>query len=327
MTQAPAISRDDQPPQTARASSGYHLVQRIRLLSAMVVSALVFWYFGWWAAKPNDPKGPVTLLMVEQGVVTMAEMLGLAVVVSGLAVAICGAGSAERGPLAVAVGLAALGLRGGQMDRLVLHRLTSTSANDTVLDPYPVWSFIAETWLWIALIGVGFVVGRWVESWFDSATEDAAQHQHEVNHATDIHQGVGTVAVAFFIAWTIVSFATGSYEAPLLKGQIYFALIFAFLLASLVAHWFFQMSARVWTLLAVALVATAGYVYGQPEIPDGAYSTGTYVTLSSLARPVPLEYAALGSIGVLLEADFMSVICATFGLSESDRERPSGTKG
>lgn len=321
MSRASAVSSDDHHPQT-RPSSGYRLVQRMRLISAMVVAALVFWYFGWWAAMPTDPSGPVTLLMVDQGVITMAELLGLAVVVSGLAVAICGAGSSERGPLAVAVGLAALGLRGGQMDRLVLHRLTSTPSGGDFVDAYPVWSFIAETWLWLALIGVGFVVGRWVESWFDSEGEDTADRRNATDHATDIRQGVGTVAVAFFIAWVLVSFTAGSDDSPLLKGQIFFALIFAFLVASLIAHWFFQMQTRVWTLLAVALVATVAYIYAEPAIPEGAHDAGTYVTLSSLARPVPLEYAALGSIGVLLESDIMAVICATFGLSYVDKEPP-----
>ncbi|MBK8268092.1 MAG: hypothetical protein IPK83_07200 [Planctomycetes bacterium] len=79
-------------------SSGHILVRRIRFLAAMAVSGLIFWYFGWWVARPTDPQSAVALLMVDQGVVTMAELLGLAVVVSGLAVAICGAGSAGADP-------------------------------------------------------------------------------------------------------------------------------------------------------------------------------------------------------------------------------------
>lgn len=303
------------------------MIQRIRVLSAMAVSAAVFWYVGWWVATPMDPDGPVSLLLVEQGVVTMAELLGLAVVVSSLAVAICGARSHERGPLAVAVGLATLALRGGQMDRLVLYRLTTTSARSVAQDPYPVWSLIAETWLWLALIGVGIVVGRWVEGWFDNGRVESSEPTRQRSGGepgSDVRQVIGTLAVAFFIAWGMLSFMTGSEELPVLKGQIYFALFVAFLFAALIAHWFFPAAPRGWMLITIALVATVAYVYGRPdnETLEAARSLGTYVTLRPIARPLPIEFAALGGIGALFEADAMETLLAMFGLGPAERTNP-----
>lgn len=318
MIQTSAPSTDEPQAQAAWPSSGHHLVQWMRLLSAMAVAAMVFWYFGWWVARPIDPYAPVSLLMIKpgQGVIAMAELLGLAVVVSGLAVAICGTGSAERGPLAVAVGLATLALRGGQMDNLVLYRLTTEEAAGSV---FPAWSLISETWLWLALIGVGFVVGRWVEGWFGGPRESSAERRGKADHGADIRQSVGTVAVACLIAWMIVLYTTGSAEMPLLKGQLYFSLILAFLIASLIAHWFFQTDTRIWTLLAIALVASAAYIYGQPssETIEAARQAGGYVTLAPIARPVPIEFAALGGIGVLFEADIMALMCAMFGIGHA----------
>lgn len=298
------------------------LIQQLRMASALVIAGMIFWHFGWWVAKPVDPAGPVSLLMVEEGVIAMAELLGLAVVVSGLAVAICGAGSAERGPLAVAVGLSTLAHRGVQMDKLVLHRLTTASGQGPP-DPFPVWGFIAETWLWLALIGVGFVVGRWVEGWFESPRSILRDRRHVGDHATDIRQAVGTVVVAFCIAWVLVSSTVGGHAVPMHKGQIYFGLFLGFLVASLIAHWFFQAETRVWALLAIALAAGAGYFYGEPdgEIIQAARASGTYVTLKSVARPLPIEYAAVGGIGVLLEADVMWLFRVFFGLGPADRER------
>lgn len=303
------------------------MIQRIRVLSALAVSAAVFWYVGWWVTAPMDPDGPVSLLLVEQGVVTMAELLGLAVVVSSLAVAICGARSHERGPLAVAVGLATLALRGGQMDRLVLYRLTATSTRSIAQDPYPVWSLIAETWLWLALIGVGIVVGRWVEGWFDSGrvnTAGPARQQSGTEPGSDVRQAIGTLAVAFFIAWGMLSFTAGSEELPVLKGQIYFALFVAFLFATLIARLFFPAVPRGWMLITIALVATVAYVYGRPdsETLEAARSMGTYVTLRPIARPLPIEFAALGGIGVFFEADAMQTILAMFGLGPAERPNP-----
>lgn len=321
MTRESILSHDGVPAAQTQIGSGQVLIQRIRLLSAMAVAGIIFWHFGWWVARPDDPGGAVSMLMIDNGVIAMAELLGLAVVVSGLAVAICGAGSAERGPFAVAVGLATLGLRGAQMDKLILHRMTSTDPN-IAAHPYPVFEFIAETWLWLALIGVGFVVGRWVESWFDPQREPPTPQRRAIDHAMDIRQGVGTVAVAFFVAWVMVSFVAGNETMPLLKGQLYFALIAAFLFASLIAHWFFQMKTRTWALVSIAIVATVAYLYGQPstKVLEEARVIGAYVPLSSVARPLPIEYAAMGGIGVLFEADVMAFFFAVFGLSPSDRE-------
>lgn len=301
-------------PAQGPLTAGEILIQRIRLLCALAVAAVIFWYFGWWAASSVDPEGPVSLLMVDQGVITMAELLGLAVVTSGLAVAICGAGSADRGPLAVAVGLAALGLRGAQMDSLVLYRLTTTSPNQTLLDPYPAWSLIAETWLWLALIGVGLVVGRWVESWF--LPEQPGASATSVRPPIDFKQGVGTLAVAFFLSLGIASFTLGDGELPILKGQVYFGLIIAFLIGTLTAHWLFQTATPVWALCTVALVATVAYTYGRPDqgVLDAARQAGSYVALDDLARPLPIEYAALGGIGALFESNMMNFIAVLFGL-------------
>ena len=296
------------------SSGGRRLIHRIRFFAGMGVAAAIFWYFGRWAAKPLDPRGPITLLMVDQGVVGMAELLGLGVIASGLAVAICGAGSAERGPLAIAVGLGTLALRGSEMDMLLLYRMTSLRTGQGPADIFPTWGLIAETWLWLALIAVGFVVGRWVESWF--AQEGSAAALKSLSKPTDFRQALGAIALSALVAWSVVSYALGGERYGLLKGQIYFAVAAAFVVGSLVAHWFFQRASRVWLLIAVAMVATAAYVFGSPStaVLAAAKQSGSYITLRTIVRPLPIEYAAMGAIGALLEQDVMHVLKALFGL-------------
>jgi len=309
-------------PHSAQNAAGHALIRQLRFLAAMIVSALVFWHFGPWAVPLPDPRGPISLLLVDQGVVSMAELLALAVVVSGLAVAICGAGSAERGPLAVAVGLATLGLHGAQMDNLVMSRISSPRAEQVTADPFPAWGLLAETCLWLALIAVGVVVGRWVDSWFEPASR-SREARSPLDDLPEYRHSFGTVGVCSLVAYLVVAYGSGSVEYPLLKGQIYFCVWLAFLLGTLVAQWVFPDCSRVWLLAAIAIVAGAAYLFGGPDVRvlDSAKETGAYVTLPLVSRPLPIEYAAVGSIGALMEQDALTFLRALFGLRPPENER------
>jgi hypothetical protein len=327
----PTTTSDEVAGDVVDPHGGQALIMRIRFLCAMAVSATIFWYVGWWVAGPVDPQGPVTLLMVDQGVVAMAELLGLAVISSGLAVAICGlgmvnasSGASHRGPLAIAVGLAALGLRGAQLDALVLYRVNPPGPSAIGLDPFPVWALIAECWLWLALISVGFVVGRWVEGWFSPGQAAPPASLPTADHSSDVRQGLGTVAVTALVAWTVMSFTIGTEANPILKGQIYFSLGISFLLGALAAHWFLRTDSRAWALVAVAVVATVAYVFGEPgkDAIAAARQAGAHVTISPFARPLPIEFAAMGTIGVLLEGEAMRFFLAMFGLGGEEARKP-----
>ncbi|QDV92356.1 hypothetical protein RAS2_34750 [Phycisphaerae bacterium RAS2] len=308
----------DASPATAHHahSAGRTLIRQIRLLSGLAVAAAIFWYVGPWALGHVDPGGPVSLIDVPSGLITMAELLGLAIVSSGLAVAIAGAGSAARGPLAVAVGLAALAARGAQMDKLVLQRVSmvasAAAGGGSLPDPYPTWGLAAETWLWLGLIAVGYVAGRWVDGWFETRPAEPRPVG-----PSDIRQSAGAVAISTVVAWLVISFAIGRENAPILRGQVYFAVAFGFVTAALVAHACFDLRSSLWALLCVGIVATVAFVVGAPSSAAVAQSvkTGSYLMLRPMTRPLPIEYAALGAIGALIQQDARVVLRATFGMS------------
>ncbi|MBX3394456.1 MAG: hypothetical protein KF841_03720 [Phycisphaerae bacterium] len=316
----PSTAMNPGPASPTFPSSGQILIRRIRLIAAMAVSALIFWYFGWWVASPPDPGSAVALILIDQGVVTMAELLALAAVVSGLAVAICGADSAERGPLAVAVGLATLAARAGQMDKLVLYRLTTLSTGPGAESAYPTFALIAETWLWLALIGVGLVVGRWVDSWFKPVAMPTPLSP-QADPGAEIRNGAGTLILTASISWVLLSYLVGGTQYPIEKGQLYFGVAAAFLLGSLIANMLFQMQTRVMLLIVVALVASSAYIYAGPpdELLHAARSIGAYVTLAPMARPLPIEYAALGAIGILIEKDVMGLLGTLVGVAPAEQ--------
>jgi hypothetical protein len=297
-------------------TGGQRLIRGVRFLLGMYVAAAIFWYFGPWAARPVDPRGPITLLMVDQGVIGMAQLLGLGVIASGLAVAICGAGSSERGPLAVAVGLAALSFRGAQLDSLLLYRMTTLRPGQSPREIFPTWGLIAETWLWLALIAAGLVVGRWVESWFAPVPRRTAPAP------TDVVRLLGAIVVSTLVSGFAMSHTMGGAQHGMVKGQICFAIVLAFMLGSLVAHWFFQNTSRTALQITVALVATYAYIFGAPDAAtlEAAHKTGTYVTLQPLCRPLPIEFAAMGAIGILLEEDAMQFLKSLFGLQSNEED-------
>lgn len=291
---------------------GHHVVRRLRFFCAMAVAGVIFWYFGWWVARPLDPNSAVSLLSLDNGVIAMAELIGLAVVVSGLATAICGAGAAERGPLAVAVGLATLAARGGRMDMLLLQRVSDASAIKG-LEIFPVASLVAETLLWLALIGVGLVVGRAVEGWY-AADQDASAIEDEKVATPGMRECLGALVVGCIVAWFVLTFGVGANDQPIRLGQLYFALVLAFLFAALIGQWFFEVSNRTLMLAVVGIVAFAGYWYGEPTHLSVAAELGTYLPIDKpVARPLPIEYAALGAIGVFLEADFIGALYIIVG--------------
>ncbi len=283
----------------ASPPAGHPLVQRVRHICGLTISILIFWYVGWWVAGPSDPMGPVTLLLVDHGVIAMAEILGIAIAAGGLAVAVSGPRSGHAGPLAIATGLAALGARGGKMDTLMMLRLSSSDAG---LHTYPATEMIAETCLWLAVIAVGFIIGRWVESWFGPEPPSGPARRAPVDSAGEIRQGIGSTVVCALVAYNVIRVAGGLPEDAILTGQIYFAVGLGFLLSTMLAQWIFRPSSRLWGLIAVAVVAIVAYTMNGPDpsaMPE-AGEPAVYVILTAAARPLPIEYAALGAIGSLI---------------------------
>lgn len=277
------------------------LVTRIRALTGLAVSGAIFWYVGWWVVGPNDPSGAISLLTVDHGVIAMAEMLALSVVAGALAVAVAGAGMAHHGALAIAFGLAVLNLRGGQLDVLINGRLIDGAAGSRVA-AFPTTELIAETFLWLALIAVGFVVGRWVDSWHATSAGPEPVRSPKVDSPSEIRQGVFAAAITILCAYNLFRFFGGATDEAVLKGQVYFSVGASFLLATMLARWLCRESSRIWGLAAVGVVALAAYWFNGPTTNELTAVAGTpaYLVLPPAVRVLPIEFAALGAMGVLL---------------------------
>ncbi len=277
-------------------ADGGSLAARLRSVAALLVPALVFWYVGGWVAQPNDPHAPVTLLLVPNRFLVMIEMVGLAVVAAGLATAINGPRSAMYGPLGVAVGLAAVSIRGGDADLLPL-------CLPAALAPWPTRALIFEMWLWLGLIALGAVVGRWVDSWSSGPPpQDSARDVDEeiVDSAVELRRAMLMIPVVAVLAYLLVQLFAGSPGSPLLKGQVFFSVGAAFYVAVAMAGVVLRVRSPMWLLASVAIAGTVAYVLAAPDVTPEQAARGARVVLNGLVRPTPIQYAALGTIGVWL---------------------------
>ncbi len=272
------------------------LAGKLRSLAALAVPALVFWFVAYWVVAPTDPLAPVTLLMTPRLFLVMLEMLGLAIVAAGLSVAIRGPRSATFGPLGVAVGLAAVSIRGGNMDLLPICLPASAA-------PWPVRSLIFEFWLWVGLIAVGAVVGRWVDSWSTTDPEHLARHPRDaddevVDSAAEMRRALLAVAVVTILAFVLVPVFAGGMRSAVLKGQVFFSVGAGFYVATVAVLTMVRLRSPLWILFALVVVGSAAYVVGEPAFTKEMIEHGTRLVIPGIARPTPMQFAALGAIGI-----------------------------
>ncbi len=273
------------------------LAHRLRFLAALLVAAVMFWHVGFLAAGPEDSGAPVTLLLVRHRLLAMTELLGLALAGSGLAVAIAGPGASAAGPLAIAVGLAAMAWRGGAADLLPVCLPAEAG-------PWPARQLVFELWLWLGLIGVGAIAGRWVETWFSSSEprweRSRLLRSPDSDAPHEPRRAFGAVLVTAGIGLALTAVLGGSPVAAVQKGQVFFAVGASFYIGSVVALWLFPLQSGLWLLFSVALGGTVAYVFGAPALSEDTVQRGAHLLLPVLARPLPIEFASLGTAGVIV---------------------------
>jgi len=278
------------------ASDQPALARQLRALAALAVPALMFWYVGYWAIAPVDPFGPVSILLASNPFLAMVEIAALGVVSAGLAVAINGPRSAMFGPLGIAVGLASVSIRGGDIDLLPLCLPAGSG-------PWPIRSLIFEFWLWLGLIAVGAVVGRWIDSWSsgpdsgESATRDP--DDQVVDSAAELRRALLAIVVVTILAFVLVRLLAGGPVAPILKGQIFFSVAGGFYAATVLALTFVRLRSPLWLFVALALVGSAAYIIGSPHWTPTMVERGIRLVIPGIARPTPIQFAALGSAGIV----------------------------
>jgi hypothetical protein len=284
-------------------------VDKLLLAAACLLSMLLFCSIGRLAAGPMDPLGSMALLDQSSPVAAVIELMGLAVVVAGLAGVLLRGRLVDFGLFVVALGLAAMNVRGAQVDHLVRYAPQGTTRSAVFL------LLAVEVLAWMLVMLAAAASDALVSGWFDTAHSGQAGHRlvglgelllgrsRWQSGVHEIRNGLLCFLLCAVAAAVLIRMFGGPALSIIRKGQVYFSLAAAFFVAGLVAQQLSRARLMIWPLLAVPLVATVGYVAGgvQPHasVPP-IYEGLEHIMPNFLCRALPVEYFSAGVAGVVL---------------------------
>ncbi len=287
-------------------------LDKLRVLLAAGVAIVLLTYMGWMIARPTDPEMAVTLTRGGRSLfATWPALLVLTVVASAVGSAISGPRLPEAGMFAAAVGLAGLSLHGGSAETLLVY----VGGPDVTGRRSLMFFMAVDALLWAALMAVAWsatlIVSRWL--WGPppvSVPVPPAKKNVSVKADSVVEMiGGGTLALAittvfslFFIWMTIAR----TPVAIIARGQVIASVFFGLYLGAMLARYFTGLDQVRYYMIAPLIVALIGFVLGYLQVnmswADGAladYAKLATTPPHALARPLPIEYVAVGLAGTI----------------------------
>lgn len=305
--------------QPAQAAAPLGLIEKSRVAAGVAAAVLLLFTMGWMVAEPKDPSLAVTFVRSGRAVLATWPTLAVLTVVAGIiGTVLAGPRLPEAGVFAAAIGLATLSLHGGSMQVMLANEGATTEATrkafmaamalDCVLwSAIMVATWIAVTWAW-----------RWV--WLNgnapallkgraAAPAPAAPAAGPAKRAAaDSRMGwsalVVTGVVGIFVVWLTVG---RTPVAATHRGQTIAAVAAGLYLGAMTARYFTGVREAHWYVMAVPAIGLTAYLVGYLS-SDMSWAQGTryqyYIYLATtpphdLARPLPIEYVAVGTAAAL----------------------------
>ncbi len=271
---------------------------------------------GWMALAPDDPCGVVRMTPGDLPRL-FPQIAALALVVAGVVTATVGRKLPDIGAFAVAFGLAGANLKGHTAAYLLMNVTDVGPRRELCM------SLVVEAVIWFVVIALALVASGMVMRWCYGrpdtnggvtaarlsalAVADVPVLGRLVCGTSDgppstpwlaglLHAAANALAALVLIR----VLATGAQERTIEHGQVYFSVAAAFFLGAYIAHRVLPVRTALWGCLAVPVVCIIGYgltmVWAQNS---GAYARIASVPPTAYIRAMPLEYIAVGTVGVL----------------------------
>jgi hypothetical protein len=255
---------------------------RVLLVIGAIACYAIFRFVASLLGVPRDPGFDASLLHQPASLVVIVAVVATLLACTLLGSLVAGIVHFEAGLFCACVGLIALSVRGGPMrDTLIVAR----GSGVFVLLAIELLLLSAG----IAIAWIALLVLR-EQGWLRGDQQRATHiDREEIPSQTALAIGV-QIAVMFVMMLLLAETDD--------KGQAVWSVAIAATLGTLAAHSLFPIRPAAWFLIGPLLLGVVGYLVASAT---GGYSPLGHVggLLPPLARPLPLDYAAMGPAGAL----------------------------
>ena len=306
------------------------LIEKARVVAALGAAVVILYTMGWISAQPTDPALPLTFVRSGRAIPAIWPALAILTVVAGIiGTIVSGKRLPEAGLFAAAIGLAALSLHGGSMFDLMANEGATTPAVRAAF----MKAMAIDCVLWSAVMFVTWIATSWAYRWIwfgpnapaspsasaasteplaptqPTAKSGRSQSKQQAKPAVQAPRSgwaalVVTGVIGVFVVWCT---AGRDPAAPVQRGQTIAAVAAGLYFGAMGGRYFTGIRDVRWYLLAVPAGAILAWLVGYLSA-DMSWAQGTpyqyYIYLATtpvhdLARPLPIEYIAVGTAAVL----------------------------
>jgi len=287
---------------------------------AYALAGAVFLTIGWIAMQPLDPQGAVSLLACRNPLGVLIEAVALAAVTGALATAVAGRYRPDIGTFAVAVGLAALSLRGGTTATLLVENADRSGSFQRGL----ALKMFLESAGWFLVMVVSFfassLVVRWLGGPSDSSSGSDATPTarddwllcvqdipgvppgfsglQDGGIQTQPSAGLLHALITAGVAWVAIALIfAGLSSRSIVHGQACSLVAIAVWIGTFTAHRFAPVRSVLWPVLGVMLLAAVGYLWS--GIRPMASSLPLHFPHSNFLRVLPLQFITVGTAAAI----------------------------
>jgi len=322
------------------------LVRRTSKLGSWALGAAAFLTIGWMAMAPSDPLGAVSVLARSNSLLMLAHAGVLAGVVAALGTLLAGWIRPDAGTFAAALGLAAVSLRGGTATRLLVEYAESYHRYAGVLAA----KFALEALGWTAVVAVALftsaVVARWCFAVPTHRPGQSNSGRSPVNPplaaldvpgagrlltgtaaytSTPLRTGLlHTALVGGVGLMTLILISEESTARAVRHGQACFVVAVAVVVGCYVAHRFAPVRSSLWAILAVPLMALAGYLWAVAR--PAAQGLPPSIPTSRFLCILPIQFISVGTAAALAMFWRESDLRARFALAHDSTGRRASTE-
>jgi hypothetical protein len=316
-------------------------------LGSLVAAGAIFLTIGWMTVEPDDPHGAVSLLTHDNAMLMVLQATGLSAVTAAIATIVAGRKLPDVGTLAVAVGLAAVSLRGETTGSLLVRQADLEAGFQRAL----ALKFALESVAWFAVIFVGLITsaavmrwlftppastggtgpsdaesGAWVLSGYDLPFLGDRVLRAPIGRYTTPKQGLIHTVVATGSALVVMAvLSAGLSSRGIEHGQACFLVAASVCIATRIAYRVAPVQTPLWSILAVGLFAALGYIWsGIGALPPGLPA---HLPQSAFLRVLPVQYVAVGTAAGLAMLWYIQASSARITERQASRQAARGKTG